>query len=342
MRCPVQTIAHYCIILFTSLCLIACSEPLPDATFAHHQKGIYAAEFSNQGQYLIISTVEKAAELWDMEKDKQLYTWTHQAQKHSNISAVAISGDGKMAATGAGQSMAVWSVKTGQSLGFWNLPGSITHLKLSYSGQYALVAYQDRSVQLIDMLDGRSVWKVIHGGYVDSIALSQDGKLALIGCDDHTATLWDIEDSEKLFQWEEDSRIRYVALSPKNKYAMISTPLQSLKIYELSTGKLHQSLKITKHIPDLLTREIINVSSARFSSDEKQLITGAPPRDIYVWDVATGHLSMHYQIPKQKVWKPTSAIVYATAFNQDQSAIIAEASNGKGYRWVHQSESMTP
>ena len=38
-------------------------------------------------------------------------------------------------------------------------------------------------------------------------------------------------------------------------------------------------------------------------------------------------------IPKIKIWKPTSAIVYATAISDDNSIIYAEASNGYGYSW---------
>jgi WD40 repeat protein len=85
---------------------------------------------------------------------------------------------------------------------------------------------------------------------------------------------------------------------------------------------------------EFFSRPIIHVSSTTFSDNERFVLTGAPPRNLYLWDLTTGKLHQKWTIPKIKIWKPTSAIVYATAISDDNSTIYAEASNGYGYVWA--------
>lgn len=318
--------------LMLCVTLTGCGDS-PETLYKHDERGLYAAEFSKNADRLLISTVNKSAQFWDFQQNKLLRTWTLEEGNQTDIAHVALSKNGKIALTSDSYTMVVWDTKTGKSIGFWELPSFIVGLEISENGQYALVAYADRSVQLIDVAVGRPVWKAIHEAYIEDIALSADGHYAMVGCDDNTATLWDIHKGKRKHLWEETTRIRHVAISPDNQYALTSAPFRTIKIWDIQSGKLKYELAEHTGIARFFGRNIINVSSASFSEDSSLLITGSPPRNVHLWDLTTGKMREKWVLPKLKFWKPTSSIIYASAISTDKKWLYVESSNGHGYRW---------
>ena len=321
-------------ILVLCICLTACLSDEPNQQWIHDNRGLYAAQFSDDGDLLLIASVDKSAQLWDFHEFTQKHAWTVKPGTTSDFAHVALSQDATTAVTATTDSIIVWDTASGKSTGNWSLNGLITKLAISENGTYALVAYANRSAQLIDLRYGSSAWKVQHAAYIETIALSEDAAYALIGCDDNTATLWNIKLGTKEHIWEEQNKVRYVAISPKNSFAITSSPFASIKIWNIKTGQLQFELKeYNNYLFNFLSKSLIHISSATFSDNEQILLTGSPPRNLHVWDMQNGKLIDKFIIPKHSIWKPTAAIVYATAISGDNKTIFAEASNGMGYAW---------
>lgn len=318
-----------------SICslLNGCKDTPPTSTHQHDERGLYSANFDKYGDLLLIASVEKSAQLWRFNQDQKLHIWTHQAGIQSDLAYVAISGDGKTAVTADYVTFVVWDTISGKSKGFLRAPGQIIALQITHDGKYILAAYNNRQVQVLDLETGRSIWTAQHAAVIESIAISADGRFAVVGCDDFTTTLWDIHRNKRFQIWEDTAKIRFVAISKKNKYVLTSSPFRPVKIYDVLSGNLVQELKFYRGILGWFSRNIVNVSSVAFSDDDSLVLVGAPPRNAHIWNIRTGDLIQSYTIPKHKVWKPTSAIVYATAFSEDQKSIKVEASNGFGYTW---------
>lgn len=317
----------------TLLMLIGCDSAPADKSWLHDNQGLYAADLSGDGRYVLTATVLKSAILWDLSSNQQKHTWTHQSGTDTDISHVAISHNGRVAVTTSGREFAAWDVQTGRSLAYWELPSVIVDIDLSHNGKYALIGYFNHNAQLIDVHSGFPVWTVNHAAAIHSVAVSKDYQYALVGCDDNTASLWDIKAAKRIHLWEDKSRIRKVAISPDNRLALTSSPYQSIKVWDIPSGELKHELKAIQGFFSFMSRPIINVSSARFSNDSQFLLTGAPPRNLYLWNMVDGSLSNQWVVPKNSHWKPTSAIIYASAFSTDNQTIFAEASNGVGYQW---------
>jgi len=75
------------------------------------------------------------------------------------------------------------------------------------------------------------------------------------------------------------------------------------------------------------------IVSASFSNSGDKLVTGAPGRDISLWDVATGDRIKHWKVRTRQQGKPSGAIVYAVAFTQDDQYVLSESSAGYGEKW---------
>ena len=96
-------------------------------------------------------------------------------------------------------------------------------------------------------------------------------------------------------------------------------------IWDLTTGAEISRLALKK-------REYVIVS-ASFSHNDQQLVTGAPGKDISLWDVKTGERLKRWQARTRKQGKPSGAIIYAVAFTQDNQFIFSESSAGYGEKW---------
>ena len=314
------------------VCLSGCSTP-PDKSTEYDKRGLYAAELSDDGDLAIISSVDKSAELWDYHKAKRLYIWQHNSNLEGDLAHVNISNNSKIAISASNKNIAVWDTKSGKSIGFWKLDDFITNIKLSETGQYALISYATKKIHILDLLKGYTVFEANHSAYIETVDLSFDNSFAVVGCDDNTVTVWDIKKNERKHLLRTKTKPRFVKISPNNKYIVISTPFRPVDLYDLQSGKLEHELTQTPKYLSVLSRPIIHISSARFSDNEEYLLAGAPPRNLYIWDLKDGRLIDKITIAKKEVWKPTSAIVYATAFSENNKYVYAIASNGNGYTW---------
>ena len=73
-------------------------------------------------------------------------------------------------------------------------------------------------------------------------------------------------------------------------------------------------------------------TSARFSEDERQLMTGTNSQLVQLWDIKSGGQLKRWRISKKDKWKPSSATVLAIALSGSGQQYLAIGSNGLSYR----------
>jgi WD40 repeat protein len=321
------------VIFLGVLVLTSCSDTPPEEVVVHDSRGLFAASFDIKADKVLIATVDNSAQLWSTSPSIQLFKWTHSEKSNTDISHAKLSDDGKIAVTAAGNVLAIWDAVNGENIGYWKLKSHITGISVTSEGKYILVSFANRVVQIVDSKDGHSVWQVENSGYIQSIDISGDGKLAVIGDDDKYITMWDIENSRKLFSHELNTRPRYLKISPSNRYTILSSSLQPIKLLDSRTGNVIKEFTKYSGVLGKFGNANYSVLSSRFNRTESKVLVGAPPKNLYLWDIETGAMSKSWTIPKDTFWKPSTPLIYSVAFDSDETSVYCETSNAKGYKW---------
>ncbi|MFT5451446.1 MAG: WD40 repeat protein [Enterobacterales bacterium] len=312
------------ILLLTSLS--ACQQNTTPLSQARHSAvATYDADISDDGKYSLIASVNHDAGLWDLENDVLLYNWSHSKETDIGIIAVDISSDGSRAVTATEKDMAVWDTQTGKNIGFYSLPESdLRDIAISDRGDSLIMGLGDGRIIHLSLVTGRRLEFLAHGEAINSLDISPNGRYVLSGANDYRALLWDSKSGQILKQWKHNSRVILVSLSRDGSKAFSAGNKANGMIWDIKTGKKISQL-------DLAKRQYV-LSSARFSSDNKQLLTGAPSRQLILWNAKDGMALKQIRVGIRKINRPTGAIIYSVGFNA-QGELLSESSAGFGERW---------
>ncbi len=320
-------ICSLCLPLIFSL-LSACSNDASVlSSWEHSLSGLYAVEISNDGRFAVVSSFAEGTRYWDLDNNSFLYQWSHGESPDSDISSVAISPNGSHVITADNRTFVVWETTTGNSTGYWQVDADIMDVAISNDGSYVLLGLKDGRAMHINQNTQRRLEVVAHREErVTTVDLSADGLLAVTGGDDARVMVWSSVTGKETNIFEHKTRISLVKLDQKNRQLMSSDEKGHAYIWDLRSGNKTATLKLKR-------RQNI-ISSARFSSNGENLLTGFPGRDIMLWDRKSGKLINKWQAPnRKKGWIPQSATVYSVAFADRGKSIVAEASSGLGQRW---------
>ncbi len=303
-------------LLLLGFCLLlgACGDEQAHQDMA--VQGIYSGTLSADGRFALIGSINHGASFWD--GAQRLYNWNHQGGEYSLISSSALSGNGAIAATtDHDRGLVFWNAGTGKSLGYWQLPADANSIALDQTGQRALIGLANHQVLLFDRRVG--VLRVLpHEDIVNAVALTPDGRLGLSGADDQQAKLWDLERGVLLERWDLGHKVVTVALSDDGRYQFAAAQSRSGHLFARDQALATLGL------------ERQTQSSARFSADGQQLLTGSSAGDVYLWSVPEGQRLHSWHLSRKDVWKPTGISVRALAFAGGQR-FRALASNGRSY-----------
>ena len=334
------------ILLLLNLSLLACSnERESDKQWAHSEHSSYAAAYSPNGKYVLVGDTDSAARLWDIEKNKVLYSWQNNDEV-GTTTAVGFSADGKVAATSEQDVIVLWEVATGEPMMRISFPVKIKALALSKQGDYLLLALHDRTAVYFDVIENRVLQILEHDGknvnspinqLINAVAISPSGKYALTGADDRTARLWRLESGEQLRSWKHKNAVNIVAFYPKGGYVLTGAANGQTHFWNMKTGKEKYTLRLSTlwpedwPMPDFPTSNT-TTSAIDFSSDGKYLVTGHSSRLLCLWQVATGKQVDCWQVARKNALRP-GVVLQAVAFSPNNNAIYSESGNGIGQKW---------
>ncbi len=311
------------ILLFLSACQTG-EESLAEAQ--HTAVGTLDAVISQNAKFAIVSSLNHGVGYWDLTENKLLFNWKHSDKVEDGIIATNLSPDASRAITADRRNFSIWNTTSGKAYGYWRAPARIRAVAISDKGRYVLLGLEDGRAIHIDMNTGRRLEFTGHREEaVASVDLSANGLWAFTGGADYRAILWNSKTGKPKRLFEHTTRVTKLLLSASGQQAFTAGTLGNAYIWDLTTGAQIARLALKK-------REYI-ITAARFSHDDKRLVTGAPGRDISLWQVASGAKISHWQARTRNQWKPSGAIVYAVAFSEDDQFIFSESSAGFGEKW---------
>ncbi|PAJ73065.1 hypothetical protein CJF42_17980 [Pseudoalteromonas sp. NBT06-2] len=340
-----RPLCHFLLVFLLTSC--GSEVKLPDNAIEHAVEGSYAASISDDANYSIISSMHHGLALWDLKENALKYQWNHLNDKENQkltaesnldewltqgnsgnlVLAADISFDSKIVVTADKYNFALWSIKTGQNIGFWKVKDSnIRDIALSNQGRYILYGKSNGIAVHINVISGKRIEFLGHQEKINAVDLSPNGYYALTGSNDYTAYLWDTRTGQVIHRFNHPSRVTQVKLDPKGRFAFTADSKKQARIWDLQTGDMISNLQY-------LSRQQI-FSAVRFSPDGSFLATGAPSRKLALWDIKTGQQLKKWRVNPRKGSRPKSAVVYDVAFTEDGLSLITESSSGLAETWT--------
>ncbi|WP_423896138.1 WD40 repeat domain-containing protein [Candidatus Pelagadaptatus aseana] len=326
---PMDQICRGLVAGLSALLLSACSDNLsPTSSFEVAVKGAQAAAISNDGLHTVIGSVHHGGSLWRNRDGERLYNWNHKTDDYTTVVAAAFSPDSRWAITANPHTMVLWDMRDGSAQRYWTAPGTILDIALSNDGRFALLGLDDQSAVLFDVQRGGIRRTFHHKNRVRAVDLSEDGRIAITGSEDTTATVWDVQSGKALQRIQHDDDVQMVAISPDGILAMSASQYDKALLWDTRTGKALGRIPLAA---EQLKRGI-RFTSAKFSSDGRQLLTGRPDQLVQLWDTRAIKELARWELPKRDAWKPTGAAVVSVGFQENRGRYLAVASNGFVHR----------
>ncbi len=324
----IQSIAHILARLTAAaglLILSGCEKSDPAvATFPHAPDGLYTAALSDDARYAFVSSVNHGATLWDLEKNAQIYNWSHDAE--GGILTADFAPDNSHVITADKDTFVVWKVSDGQALGYWKAPESIRAVSVSKQGRYVLLGLENGLLLHINLQTGRRLEFPAHGeNPILAVDMSANGRYVLSGGVDYRAILWDSQTAQIMRVWEHTSRVNTVALSQDGKYAFTAGSRSNAFVWDVTTGAQVSKLALKE-------REYV-ISAAKIAPDNTTLLTGAPGRKLVLWSLEDGRKLKQWLVKRRFQFRPSGAIVYSVAYDEDGKHLWSESSAGFGEQW---------
>jgi len=310
-----------CFILSFCAGLCACSDT-PDRTLSLTSQGAYASTISPDSQYALVGSVLHGGSLWRLHDSERLYNWNHTQGKYSKLSAVTFSTDSLFALTAEKYRVVLWDVLTGKAKGFWRTQGSVSSVALSDNGRFALIGQQDHRSLYIDTQTNNILQTFESGDSVNAVAISADGKIGIIGSDDNTVNVWVLATGKRLHNFEMKNDIASVAISRDGSLGFGSPHHGKGKIWDIASGTELSEIGYTR----------VTLSTAQFSADNKQLVSGDTVRRIMIWDVQTGKKLQQKVAKSPSLYPPSGLVVEGTSLT-DSGQLSVIYSNGSVNTW---------
>lgn len=323
-RYSLQLIA---ISMIGSLFTVGCSVPqtTPVESWRHAEDGAYAADISPDGQYSVVSGVDNGINVWRLTDNTKVYHWSHQGEGNNLVVSVHISADSKYVVTSDREAFALWSLETGEPVGFWRIDeSSIRDIAVASQGQGILVGRSNGKVMYFEPESGRRIEFLGHQEKINSVDISPNGRYALTGGNDYTAYLWDTRSGQVIHTFSHPSRVTKVAIDDLGRYLFTADSKKQSQVWDVQTGERISTLQY-------IARQRI-FTDAVFSADGKFLLTGSPSRRIYLWDVQTGQEVEEWKVAPRESQTPPTAVVYGVAFDGSRR-ILSESSSGLAELW---------
>ena len=183
------------------------------------------------------ATYQNKLKLWDLATQQQIRT----LEGHSSeVSAVAISPNGKTALSGGRGELKLWDLATGHELHpLEGDPGGVRSVAISPDGTTALSGAEEGKLKLWNLATGLEVHTFEgHSGKVTSVAISPNGETALSATEEGKLKLWDLATGLEIRTLEGHlGKLTSVAISPDGKTALSGSEDGTVRIWDVKTGK---------------------------------------------------------------------------------------------------------
>ncbi|MCH1929219.1 hypothetical protein L9G16_03425 [Shewanella sp. A25] len=309
------------LLVICAIFLTAC-QPKADDIRVLSDEPSYSASLSSDGNIAIVATQSNGVQCWDLINHSLKYRWVH-GSVNTGVTSTAISANGRFAATLSKDSVALWNIDDGKSLGWWSIPASGESVAVANNAAL-LIGLNDGSVMSLNAQKTALIQFLGHSERVTSVALSADGKIALSGSNDQQAILWQAQTGQPIQHWDIGSRVTKVALNDSGSLSFTNGSTNEAKIWDNLTGKVLNQL--------VIPRRQMTFSAVRFIQQDQQLLTGTPSREVTLWQRQTGKPIAKWQVALTKNSQNRGAVVYSVAI-RETNQIVSISSQGLVETW---------
>lgn len=314
--------------LFLLALISGCDNSLKPSQSLHiARKGVYTAALSSDGEYAVVGSIYDGGSFWQLTDNKRLFNWNHQASEQTTLLASDISHDEKWAITADNNNIVLWNTKTGAGERFWAAPSTILSVSLSPTAHVALLGLDNHTAVVFDIMRGGIKQTLTHTNRVRSVDISADGKTLITGSEDFSAKIWQLNKAQPIATIQHQDDVQLVKLSDDGRLAISVSKYDSAKIWSTSTPHNIRNIPLKA---EYLKRGI-RFLCARFSPNNKYILTGRPDQVVELWDVSDATSIARWKLPKEKYWKPSSTAVIDVAFGNKENTFFAVGSNGYIY-----------
>ena len=281
-----------------------------------HLAPVLTAQFSVDGGLLLTGSADKSAQLWNVETGVVLHRFEHlggpNALPMSEITAVAISHDARLAATAGAKTVRI----SGPAGGAATL--AFADAVREAAGKEPLQRFATvGDIRLWDIRSGSEVCR-IHGpeGLVTSLAFSQDGRSLAAGGVDQVARIWSVDTQEQSLRITPDaSSVSLVSFCPRSQRLLVGTS---------------QGLVCSASVSDESDMQFFRghsgpIRASAFSADGRYLLTGSADKSARLWDVCTRQ-ELH-------CFQGHSAAVTSVAFGPGAESVSTASVDGTVCHW---------
>jgi WD40 repeat protein len=310
------------IALALTVFLYGCGDS-PNREWETTANGAYTASISPNGEYVVVGSLQHGGSLWRLKDGERLYNWNHAGGQYSKLMASTFSTDSRYALTAEKKRFVMWEVSTGKAAGFWPAEGGVLSMALSDNGRYAIIGQENYSALYIDTATGAILNTLTHSGDINAVAISANGLIGVTGSEDGIIKVWDLPEGKETFAYQMGDDISAVAISQDASLVFASLYYGMGKIWQTKTGKEVSSVGHNR----------TTITSATFSNDNKQLLTGFTARRVMLWDVTSGKSLKSWRADAPLFWRPTGLVVNDVAFGSKPNHYLNVFSNGLVYEW---------
>jgi RNA polymerase sigma factor (sigma-70 family) len=208
----------------------------------------YAVAFTPDGKHLAAAGHGQEVCIWEVESGKRVRTFKGLPEPHR---ALAVAPDGKTIATGGEQRVRLWEVTSGQDrLRLADWPG-IRALALSGDGKLAALGCRDHTVRLVDRASGRELRRCggAGNGEPGAVAFLPDGKTVVAVSEASWALrFFDVATGKEVRRagGERDGFTGNppLAASPAGRHLAFRNQSTALILYDIKAGKAR---RLTAH-----------------------------------------------------------------------------------------------
>lgn len=197
---------------------------------------------------MVTSSFDAEVKLWDVSDPEAIHCKKSiHGHGQTQISALAISHDSKLLATGASDNrIRLWAMPSGAPRGvFHGHEGRVTSIKFTPDGNNLITSSWDETIRIWRIRDGHCLKELEeHGDMVSCVDINLDGTLMLSASEDFTIIVWKLPSCEVLHSLVSHKDVVNTALfSPCGQYIVSGSNDKSIKFWSVDDGELITTLE---------------------------------------------------------------------------------------------------